>query len=625
MVTLRGPPRPRSGARRGLALAWCVAHAALALVLFAGPMAAAIAAIPAGFRWPLWPAFVVQATTLGLVAFLVTLPFSVSRGAYHVAVPLATALGAAALVVDAGMYRLVGFHINAFFFQVVFQPGALMEVGVETWQALLFPVGAVAFLAAEVLAFRVLVERAPPPRRSGRWALAALALLLAGTAERFLVAGLAFWGGPAVFAAGQVMPLQAPVRMNGFVERVTGQDRVEFVDPFSGAAKEGAGKLPDGVDPARMRFAKRPDLVFAIAESFRADYLDPETTPRILARAGAEGAVFERHYAGASNTFHGLFSLLFSFHGHRTEAVVGSGRAPVIFRALRENGYQVHLVFASSADWMGLKESVFGEVQSELETNWEGPPAEKDAELMRRSRAWLERARPDQPIALFVFFFGTHFDYWHTERSAKFSPAWDGRGSLKATTADARSIKNRARNAAHEIDWKLDELLVDVEARRGRRPLVVFTGDHGEEFRDQGRLGHGSAVNAAQTHVPFVIAGEGVPVGRFDAPTGHVDVVPTLLRMVGEKTDPALYADGMSAFDAKRERFVLTTVGWEPRYAAIGHDTKVTFSPLDVSFSRVEVTDPFDRPVEDAEARFAKAAPAILRMLGQQPAKVAGR
>ena len=175
------------------------------------------------------------------------------------------------------------------------------------------------------------------------------------------------------------------------------------------------------------------------------------------------------------------------------------------------------------------------------------------------------------------------------------------------------------------MDWKLDEILGRMEAQRGRRPLVVFTGDHGEEFRENGRLGHGSAVNTAQTHVPFVVAGEGVPRGRFDAPTSHVDVVPTLLSLLGDTTDPARYSDGMVAFGAKRDRWVLTTVGWEPRYAAVGYETKITFSPLDVSFSRVEVTDPFDRPVTDAEGRFARAAPAILRMLGRDGTKVAGR
>jgi membrane-anchored protein YejM (alkaline phosphatase superfamily) len=617
----RRPPRTAAGGDRRAALVWCLCHAAIALALFGGPMAAAVGALPAGFRWPMWPAFVVEAATVALAVFLVTLPFSLSRRAYLVAVPLVTGLGTLALVVDAVLFRLVGFHINAFFFQVVLQPGALVETGVRTWQAVgILALGAL-WTAAEVLAFRAIVGVRRREGRAWTWTGGLLAL---GVAERLVVATLAFWGGPAVYAAGQVMPLQAPLRMNGFLSRLTGQDENAFVDPFSGAARDASVKLPTGIAPADVHFTRKPDLVFAIAESFRADYLTPETTPRILARAAAEGAVFERHYSGASNTFHGLFSLLFGLEGHKTDAVVGSGRSPILFGALRANGYQVHLVFASSADWMGLKETVFGEVQSELETNWPGKPETKDDELMRRSARWLDQARRDQPVALFVFFFGTHFDYFYPPRSAVFSTAWDGKGSIKATTESSEKIRNRGRNSAHEVDWKLDEIVQRMEAQRGRRPLVLFTGDHGEEFREKGRLGHGSGVNVEQIQVPLVLAGEGVPRGRFDAPTSHVDVVPTLLAVLGDTHDPKSYADGISAFTATRDRFVLSTVGWEPRYAAIGWDTKVLFSPLDVSFRRVELTDPFDRPVPDASARFARAAPAILRMLGRDAPRAGG-
>jgi membrane-anchored protein YejM (alkaline phosphatase superfamily) len=521
-------------------------------------------------------------------------------------------------VVDAVLYRLVGFHINAFFFLVAFQPGALAETGVRGWQAIAFAAGGAAFVALEVAAFRAIAVRTRGGRRTWAWAIGLVALAVV---ERFAVATLAFWGGPAVFAAGQILPLQAPVRLNSKLSRLTGQDPNAIIDPFSGAARDAASRLPTGIDPAQVRFTRRPDLVFAIGESFRADFLTPETTPRMLARAAEGGAVFERHYSGASNTFHGLFSLLFGLNAHTTEAVVGSGRSPVLFQALRANGYQVHLVFASSADWMGMKESVFGDVQSELETNWTGPPWEKDPELMRRSARWIDGARRDQPIALFVFFFGTHFDYFYPPRSAKFSPAWDGTGSLKATTEPGEHIKNRARNAAHEVDWKLDELVSRIEAKRGGRPLVLFTGDHGEEFRENGRLGHGSGVNVGQVHVPLVIYGDGVPRGRFDAPTSHVDVVPTLLRILGDGHDPAAYSDGIVAFEATRDRWVLATVGWEPRYAAIGYDTKVTFSPL--QFGQATVTDPFDRPVSDPKERFARVAPMILRMLGRGAPAVA--
>lgn len=590
-------------------------------MLFFGPHATAVHNLPRGFSWAMWPAFFVQAATLGLLLFLAALPFSVSPRVYRVAVPLLSSLATIGIVVDAVLYRLVGFHINGFFFRVFVQPGALKEIGVPYWQAGLVVLAGAGLVAAEIALFpRFAAWLEGAPRRS--WTLA-LVLLLAGTGERLAVATLAWWGGPGVFASGQVMPLQVPLRMNGFLAKITGRPADTLPDPFSGAAKEAQSRLPAGLPASAVKFTRTPDIVFVVAESLRADFLDEKTMPRILERA-KEGAVFERHYSTAPATFYGIFSLLFGLQAHKADAVLGAGRPPILFPALKQNGYQTHLVAASSVDWMGLKDGVFGEVKDELETDWGGPFAPRDGEMMRRAQAWVSKTDPRKPVFLFLFFFGTHFDYFYPERSAVYSPAWDGKGSVKATTEPAENIKNRARNAAHEVDWKLEEFLQWYEQTRGRRPLVLFTGDHGEEFREHGRIGHGSDVTNEQIHVPMVLAGEGVPRGRFDAPTSHTDLVPTLFQLLGDANAPDRYSDGVPLYAAPKDRFVLATVGWEPTYAAVGHDVKVRFAALD-GFGRVQITDPKDVLLPDGAARFPLIAPKILKMMGQDPGKVAAR
>jgi membrane-anchored protein YejM (alkaline phosphatase superfamily) len=315
---------------------------------------------------------------------------------------------------------------------------------------------------------------------------------------------------------------------------------------------------------------------------------------------------------------------VYGLHAHKLETIVGSGRQPLLFPALRANGYRVGVLAASCVDWMSLNDTVFGGVQDVLQTWCTGhDPRTTDETMLAAARNAFEAASEDEPVFLFLFFFGTHFNYFYEPEDREFVPEWDGSGGLKATTEVGWKIKNRARNAARTLDRRIDGLLSWVEASRGRAPLVFFTGDHGEEFREKGRIGHGSAVNQEQIHVPFVVVGDGAPVGRFEAPTSHVDVVPTLLSILGDRHPAAQYSDGIPAFEASRDRFVLATVGWEPRYAAVGLDTKVLFSPLDVSFGQAVVTDRSDRPLspEDAAARFARAAPTILRMLGDNSAR----
>jgi hypothetical protein len=60
-------------------------------------------------------------------------------------------------------------------------------------------------------------------------------------------------------------------------------------------------------------------------------------------------------------------------------------------------------------------------------------------------------------------------------------------------------------------------------------------------------------------------------------------------------------------------------VGWEPRFAVIGPDLKVTFAGLEGGFHAARFTDPCDRPLPDAEARFRADAVNILRAFRSEP------
>jgi arylsulfatase A-like enzyme len=70
-----------------------------------------------------------------------------------------------------------------------------------------------------------------------------------------------------------------------------------------------------------------------------------------------------------------------------------------------------------------------------------------------------------------------------------------------------------------------------------RRTLVVFTGDHGEEFLEHGRTFHGQSVYGELDSLPLVFWGPGlVPAGAtVDRTVETIDIMPTLLEMSGLK------------------------------------------------------------------------------------------
>lgn len=87
-----------------------------------------------------------------------------------------------------------------------------------------------------------------------------------------------------------------------------------------------------------------------------------------------------------------------------------------------------------------------------------------------------------------------------------------------------------------------DALLAEVEAMlraRGRwdSAVVAVTGDHGEEFGEHGRLGHGRSVYRETTWVPLVVrpplAAQPKASIRHASPVSGIDVAPTLTALAG--------------------------------------------------------------------------------------------
>jgi arylsulfatase A-like enzyme len=78
--------------------------------------------------------------------------------------------------------------------------------------------------------------------------------------------------------------------------------------------------------------------------------------------------------------------------------------------------------------------------------------------------------------------------------------------------------------------------LVELLRERGMydQAIVVVTADHGEEFHEHGRWGHGKSLYDELVRVPLVMRGPGIAPGRtVEEPVMLVDVMPTLAKLAG--------------------------------------------------------------------------------------------
>jgi len=107
-----------------------------------------------------------------------------------------------------------------------------------------------------------------------------------------------------------------------------------------------------------------------------------------------------------------------------------------------------------------------------------------------------------------------------------------------------------------EVAWTDHALgpLFEAVARQPRDTLIIVTADHGEGLGDHGEATHGVFAYESTLRVPLIIAearaGGGGPHARrsrgtvIDAPVRHVDLLPTILDLVG--TAPAAQMSGAS-------------------------------------------------------------------------------
>jgi len=152
-------------------------------------------------------------------------------------------------------------------------------------------------------------------------------------------------------------------------------------------------------------------------------------------------------------------------------------------------------------------------------------------EILAAAGDWLEREGA-RPFFLFLHTYQVH---------APYAPP---RGYLELFRDDATAAYGepyRANLDAYEREIRyLDDLMAGFldrleELGLAERTLLVVTSDHGEGFGEHFWTGHGLDAHDESIRVPLLVRAPGlVPAGRvIDTPMGLIDLVPTLLDLLG--------------------------------------------------------------------------------------------
>lgn len=288
-----------------------------------------------------------------------------------------------------------------------------------------------------------------------------------------------------------------------------------------------------------------PDLFLFICESLREEFLDEASAPH-LATLRKKAIWPKRSYAGANATHLSWMSLFFSQPATEWEAIHGDetrwGAPPL--RWLKTVGYQIHLLTSSRQSYYKMDELLFGKKQSLL-SSYHNFSATNPSDLWRADKSifeelgeWITKEKSGGRLFL-IFLDSTHFPYSWPQEESRFLPVAPGIQllyHLLIRHPNLNGLTNRYRNAISHIDKLFGQFYHLLEERKLLdRSLLLFTGDHGEEFFEFGHLFHASTLNHCQLRVPLYLWGAG---SSRPSLASHIDLFPTILSLVAEEEMP---------------------------------------------------------------------------------------
>ncbi len=467
---------------------------------------------------------------------------------------------------DGFIFNLYGFHLNGFVWNLITTPGGIESLGgsPSTMVAVIALVAGLLLLQAGLLAgtsrlLRAGTRRVKPLPRAYRYLLLTLLLLSAG--ER-LTYGISELQGhtPTLMAAGD-FPLYKGTTLHSlartFGYEASGNNRLSLeID---------ADSLIYPLKPLRVETPTRPyNIVWLMAESLRADMLDPEIMPAAW-EFGQQSRRFTQHYSGGNGTRMAIFSSFYGLYGPYWFSFLGSQRSPVLMDVLQDQNYQFGLYTSQSFTYPELDKTVFAKIpRTFLHEAKDGASWERDRKNTGDLIEFIQRRDHARPFMSFMFFESPHARYDFPDESVIRRPYLkDFNYVTTSFERDMGLIKNRYINSCHHLDSQIKRILEFIR-QEGLldNTIVLLTGDHGEEFLEKGHWGHNSAFTEEQALVPLVLWIPGKGAGTIDRMTSHLDIPATLLPLLGVKNPPADYSMGNDLFGLEVRDFTVVA-DWE--------------------------------------------------------------
>jgi choline-sulfatase len=253
-----------------------------------------------------------------------------------------------------------------------------------------------------------------------------------------------------------------------------------------------------------------------------------------LDKLASKSAVFDHAYAMASYTGKSLGPMLIGKYPSETMRNTShfntyDASNTFVAERLKKQGFRT---FGAASHWYFNAWSGLTQGMTEWDLSAKPSTGQGDTDNSTTSKELTDAAlrqldRPENTRGRFfmwVHYFDPHAQYLAHPSAPNF---------MSGTTA------MEATKAAYDAevwftDQQLGRLIEKIESEPwGKNTAIVVTADHGEAFGDHGMNFHGGELWESLVHVPLVIYIPGAEPRHVRVKRSHIDLVPTLLAMMG--------------------------------------------------------------------------------------------
>lgn len=352
-----------------------------------------------------------------------------------------------------------------------------------------------------------------------------------------------------------------------------------------------------------------PSLLLITIDTLRADrlpfYGHKRNTAPFLSKLAGEGIVFTNAYSTSSWTVPAVTSLITGVYPSSHGITRGSIKKAHVYRQeriprklinlpeqLRALGYRTYAVTANTHL---MKDLGFGR-------GFDRYACVGFCAAEKVNRTFLEWKKEiesqNSPVFIWLHYFDPHIPYIGRQPWLKQYQSDETEGECTAISSVSRPVRlsrvlqkkgprtltliqSHYDSEINYCDEQIRKLFQEFPSLQ--RYVTVFTADHGEEFMEHGKLGHGRNLYNDTVRIPlFVRIPDKTSITTSKDVVSLIDVAPTLLSIAGGKAPQSWQgrplADRNGLISTKEERYVITQINngiVPPMNAVIGSNWKL--------------------------------------------------